>query len=60
MSIRRWLQATENHPLLPKPAGDSGVLAANKSVAAITHMNYNVMIVSQFMKSLKFMDVKMS
>ena len=36
MSICRWLQATENHPLLPKPAGDSGVLAANKSVAAIT------------------------
>lgn len=36
MSIRRWLQATENNPLLPKTAGDSGILAANKLVATVT------------------------
>ena len=36
MSIRRWLQATENNPLLPKIAGDSGILAANKLVATVT------------------------
>ena len=36
MCIRRWLQATENNPLLPKTAGNSGILAANKLVATVT------------------------
>ena len=34
MSIRRWLRTTDNPLPLPK-AGDSGVVAANKEVAAV-------------------------
>lgn len=33
--ICRWLQATERHPLLPKPGGDSSIDAANIEVASV-------------------------
>ena len=35
MSIRHWLQTTDNPLLLPKAGGDGGVVAANKEVAAV-------------------------
>ena len=35
MSILRWLQAKQNHPLLPNPGGNKSVVAANKAVSSI-------------------------
>ena len=35
MSILRWLQAKENHPILPNPGGNKSVVAANKAVSSI-------------------------
>ena len=39
MSIRRWLQTTENHLPLPKAGGDSSTVAANKEVASVLKGN---------------------
>ena len=35
MSIRRWLQTTDNPLPLPKAGGDGGVVTANKEAAAV-------------------------